>query len=357
MSLDLIASLDAGAPAARPDPPTSPVDPASPQSAEPSPITRSLVAVWLGVALCGVAALLAAAFEVGPPVLDGIGATLVVSALAWLLASRTSGRALVAAALAAGLGALAVISTEAVLPTGAAVLTCAVGGSYAVLATVPTTTFAGAVRELGVAVVISAVTALAALGFHPTVDATRFDMVSLIVGLVLCGAVVQRLGSSLHGLGRRGLIAVAAGVMVMIVTLAYAEVLQRYGAQGTVSSVMDFVDAASDRLGAFPRPLVVLVGVPALMWGSVLRSSKRQGWWVTMFGITATVPIAAGLVPPDSTFLEATLRALYSVALGVPLGWLVIRVDRALSSSGRSRGRRIDIAETLPSEPSRFAEL
>ena len=118
-------------------------------------------------------------------------------------------------------------------------------------------------------------------------------------------AIVYRLGAGLHGLGRRGMIVVAIGLGVLFATLAYAELLRRYGAQSFVSSVLDFADWTSARIGAFPRPLVVLLGIPALVWGTHVRARRRQGWWFCAFGVAATVPLATGLVSPDSSYLEA----------------------------------------------------
>ena len=318
---------------------------------------RAQLAACLALVVAGLAALATAVAEVGPTWLQGVGAVAVATALAWLLAARTSGRPLVAAVLALGLGVAAVLVGGRVLPTGAAVMTCALGGVYAVMATVPAVTFPRAVREVLFAALVSCVTALAAVGFGPTVSVTRFDLVSLVVGLVLAFAIVHRLGAGLHGLGRRGLIIVVVGAALLLATLLYAELLRRYGAQGVVSSVLDFVDRTREQIGAFPRPLVALLGIPALTWGVHLRARRRQGWWVTAFGVAATVPMAAGLVAPGGTLLEGGLRALYSLVLGVPLGYLLIRADLAVTGTRGRRGRRAEEAGPHRPEPARFAEL
>ena len=314
-----------------------------------------LVAVLLLLA-AGVAALSTSALGIGPDLVEGAGAVAVTTALAWLLASRTAGRPLVAGGLALALGLAAVVVGGRVLPTGAAVMTCAVGGVYAVMATVPAVTFPRAVREVLVATLVTGVTALAAVGFRPTVSATRFDLVTLVLSLVLAFAIVHRLGAGLHGLGRRGLIIVVVGATLMLATLLYAELLRRYGAQEVVSTVLDFVDRTREQIGAFPRPLVVLLGIPALTWGTHVRARRRQGWWVSAFGVAATVPMAAGLVAPGG-FVEAALRALYSLALGLPLGYLLIRADLAVTGTRGRRGRRAEEAGPHRPEPARFAEL
>lgn len=318
---------------------------------------RKVIGSWLGAGLVGTLLLVLSALGLGPGWLDSVGAVVVVTVIAWLLAARTAGRAVIAAAITLVIALTAVLVGGRVLPTGAAVMTCALGGVYAVMATVPAVTYWRAVREALLATVVAGISALAAAGFEPTIVTTRFDLTSLAVGLVLCCALVYRLGAGFHGLGRRGLLAVTVGTVLLLATLSYAEMLRRYGADGVVSSVLDFVDTTRAQIGAFPRPLVVLLGLPALVWGTHLRARRRQGWWVTAFGVAATVPFAAGLIPPDDTFFEAALRALYSLLLGLPLGWLVIRADLALTGSRGSRARRAEEASAHRPEPARFGEL
>ena len=368
-------------PAQSPAPPEPPAGPAGVASApepvearEPEPSggapRRSLLALWLAVLTVGVAALLWSAINgvlhdnatlesLGPVPgwLDGAGSVAVVTALSWLLATRTAGRAMVSAGLAVVLGVASLVVGGRVLPTGAAVMTCVVGSVYAVMVTVPAITWWKAVRETLVAAVVAAVTALAAVGFEPTVATERFDIAALLLALAMVFTTVYRLGAGLHGLGRRGLIVVAIGLAVLFATLAYAELLRRYGAQTFVSSILDFADATSERIGAFPRPLVVLLGIPALVWGTHVRARRRQGWWVCAFGVAATVPIASGLVAPDSSYLEAALRAAYSLVLGLLLGYLVIRADLALTGPKGRRGRRAEEAGPHRPEPRRFSEL
>jgi hypothetical protein len=361
------------APTTEPTPDPAPaVEPESPEETivghDAPPVW--LLVLWLGVLLAGAAALVWAAVtgavgrntllsDLGTPPewLDGAGAVAVVTALSWLLARRTTGRSLVSAGLALVLGTVSVLVGGRVLPTGAAVMTCVVGSVYAVMVTVPAVTWWKAVRETLVATLVAVVTALAAVGFEPTVGTERFEFAALLMALVLCFTVVYRLGAGLHGLGRRGVIVVAIGLVVLVLTLAYAELLRRYGAQGFVSSLLDFADRTADRIGAFPRPLVVLLGIPALVWGTHMRARRRQGWWVCAFGVAATVPIASGLVSPDSSFAEAGLRAGYSLVLGLLVGYLVIRADLALTGPKGRRGRRAEEAGPHRPEPARFAEL
>jgi len=331
---------------------------------------RSVLAIWFAVLVLGAAALglSAASGIIGdrepvsdlptiPEWLDGAGAVAVVTALSWFLATRTAGRALISAGLALTLGVASLVVGGRVLPTGAAVMTCVVGSVYAVMVTVPAVTGLKAMREALVAALVATITAFAAVGFEPTVATERFEIVALLLALALVLVIVYRLGAGLHGLGRRGMIVVAIGLGVLFATLAYAELLRRYGAQTFVSSVLDFADWTAERIGAFPRPLVVLLGIPALVWGTHVRARRRQGWWFCAFGVAATVPLATGLVAPDSSYLEAGLRAAYSIVLGLVVGFLVIRADLALTGPKGKRGRRAEEAGPHRPEPRRFAEL
>ena len=311
----------------------------------------------VAILVAGLAALGCAVAGIGPQWIDGAGAIAVVTVLSAALAHRTGGRPGIATLLALALGLAAVVIGGPTLQTGAAVLTVVVGGVYAVMATVPAVSFWRAAREVLVAAVISACAAIAAVGFEPTVVEQRFDYASLLLALALVFALVHRLGAGIHGLGRRGLIVVLVGVVVLVLTLAYGELLRRYGAGSVVGSMLDFAAWTKERIGAFPRPLVAFLGIPALLWGCFQRARRRQGWWVCAFGVTATVPLAQALLEPDGSFLEAGLRGVYAIVLGLLLGYLLVRVDLALTAPRGRRGRRAEEADAHRPEPSRFAEL
>jgi len=309
------------------------------------------------VLVAGLVALGCAVAGTGPHWIDGAGATAVGTVLAAALAHRTGGRPVIALLLALAIGLAAVLVGGPTLQTGAAVLTVVLGGVYAVMMTVPAVSFWRAAREVLIATVVSAITAVAAVGFEPTVTEPRFDYTSILLALALVFALVYRLGAGIHGLGRRGLIAVLVGAAVLVLTLAYGELLRRYGTGSVVGSALDFAAWTADRIGAFPRPLVVFLGIPALLWGCFQRARRRQGWWVCAFGVTATVPMSQALLEPDGSFLEAGLRGIYSLVLGLLLGYLLVRLDLALTAPRGRRGRRAEEADAHRPEPSRFSEL
>lgn len=315
-----------------------------------------LVAWWvLGVA--GTAALVAAMVPVGPSWLGAAGSLVVATTFSAALAARTGGRPFVFGALALTVGLVAVLSDQDVLLTGAAVSTSAVAAVLGVMFTVPASGFLASVRECAIALVVAGVGAMATVGFEPAIQKERFEYVGL--GLALLGAVVlvYRLGAGFHGLGRRGMIVVAIGGAILGVTLLYAELLRHYGSTGLVDELLSWVRWSREELGAFPRPIETVLGVPALAYGVHMRARRRQGWWVCAFGVAATSPTATALANPAVSVSEATLSVVYGLLVGLVLGWLLIRLDLALTGNRGRRSRGAEQAAAVRPEPGRFVPL
>ncbi|THV11276.1 hypothetical protein E9934_13200 [Nocardioides caeni] len=294
---------------------------------------------------------------IGPDWLDGAGAVVVATAYAWGLAARTGGRPLVFGLLTLVCALGAVISDQDLLLTGAAVSTAALASVFGIMLTVPAAGFLTAARECGIALACAGVGAMAAIGFEPAIQKERFEYVGL--GLAFAGAMVlvYRLGAGFHGLGRRGLVAVAIGASTLAVSLLYAEMLRRYGSSGLVEELLDLVRWSRDTLGAFPRPIEAILGVPALAYGCHIRARRRQGWWVCAFGVAATAPAATALANPAVTFTEAFLSIVYGLLIGLAIGWVLIRLDLALTGNRGRRSRVAEQAAAVRPEPARFAPL
>ena len=313
--------------------------------------------MWALATLAGLAMLCCALAEVGPPALSGIGAVVVAASYTSALSLRSGGRPVVYGALAVLMGVSALWSDEDFLRSGAAVLTAIVSGVFAVVATIPAVRFAHAVREVLVAVLIAAGGALAVVGLEPEVALGRFEYTTLAGGLALALLIVYRLGAGLNGLGRRGVAGVVVGGLALAGTLAYAEALRRYGPPGLVDTIDSAVGWTRSQLGAVPQPLQVLVGVPALAWGAHLRARRRQGWWVSVFGVAATTSVTVGLLHPNDSVAESVLAVGYSVALGLLIGYAVIRADLALTAPRGARGRRAEEATASRPESGRLTPL
>lgn len=305
----------------------------------------------------GTAALVAAMVPVGPDWLGVTGSLVVATTYTSLLAARTGGRPLVFGGLALLCGLVAVLSDQDVLLTGAAVCTSALAAVLGVMITVPASGFLAAVRECAVALVCAGIGALATVGFEPAIQKERFEYVGL--GLAIVGALVlvYRLGAGLHGLGRRGLAVVAVGGVVLMATLLYAEALRRYGSTGLVDELLSWVRWSRDTLGAFPRPVETVLGVPALVYGVHMRARRRQGWWVCAFGVAATSSTATALANPAVTVTEATLSVVYGFVVGLLIGGLLIRLDLTLTGNRGRRSRVAEQAAAVRPEPGRFAPL
>ncbi|QCX28910.1 hypothetical protein [Nocardioides jishulii] len=311
---------------------------------------------WGCVCLTGIILLAAAALHRGPEWLDGAGAVCVIATYAWAVMARTGGRQVVFSALAVAIGVTAVVSDVEVLRSGAAVLTCVVSGLLAVVITVPARTFPAAVREVVVATAVASVGAFATVGFEPVASTTRFGYVTLAVGFLLMFALVWRFAAGLHGLGTRGLVIVVVGTLVLAVSLVYTELLRSYAGNGMASG-SELSEWLRSTIGAVPRPLTIFLGVPALVWGVHMRARRRQGWWVCAFGAAATLPVAQRLVNLDTSYVEAGLQTAYSVALGLVVGYLIIRLDLAFTGQRGARARAAEEAHAVRPEPPRFSSL
>ncbi|VXC37923.1 hypothetical protein [Nocardioides sp. AX2bis] len=318
---------------------------------------RLLAPLWLLLVAAGAALLVVGLVPVGPDELPRAGAVVVSTAYAWALAARVGGRPVVFGTVALVAGVLAVVLDLTWLRTGAAVATCVVAAVLGVMATVPAVRFRQAARECLVAVVVAGVGALATLGYAPALTLARFEYVTLGLALAATVAVVQRLGAGLHGLGRRGVVAVVGGTLLLAVTLLYAELLRRYGTPSVVDNLLDGVVWVRDTLGAFPRPIETVVGVPALAWGCHMRARRRQGWWVCAFGAAATASTAAALVNPGVTLLESGLSVLYGLVVGLVVGYLLIRVDLAVTGTRGRRSRAAEQGLAVRPEPRRTEPL
>lgn len=358
----------------RPDPPVrrsiALEGPSAPAAVEPSESTQAPlyeIVLWSVVVAVGLGALVAGMVPRGPEWLPGAGAVAVATAYTWVLSARTGGRPVVFSVLTLVVGVLTLVLDRDDLRTGAAVVTAAVSAVLGVVITVPAVRFRDAVRETCVAVAVAGIGAVAVLGFEPQVDVTRFEYAVLVLALVCVFTLVYRLGAGLHGLGRRGLVIVVFGAVVLVVTLLYAEMLRRYGTPALVTNLLEGVHWSRDHLGAFPRPIEAVLGIPALVWGTHMRARRRQGWWVCAFGVAGTAAVSDALVNPAISVVECALSVLYGLVVGLAIGYVVVRIDLALTSAlgggpaggGRGRrGRRAEEAEkAVRPEPKRTDAL
>jgi hypothetical protein len=296
-----------------------------------------------------------------PDLVREVSAGAMSTALALGLAVRTGGRPIWAMSLTAGLAAAAFISDWEPLLAGAAAGTGVLAATLAVMATTPAATFALAIRE---ALIATALAWLGGLGVVAYGDRTRLDVDVVTFGYVTLGlalvgaiALVFRLGAGLHGLGRRGYVVAGGAVLKLAIAMAYSEAIAAWGSRELVGSIDDFRDSTKNALGAVPHPIITLLGYPALVWGVFMRARRRQGWWVCAFGVAATAPSATRLAAQDVSTSSVILGAVYSLVVGIVIGYLVIRVEQSLTGTHGRRARRTEELTAHRPEPGRFDPL
>lgn len=319
--------------------------------------SRLPVVAWVVLVAAATVLLGCAMVPTGPDWFGITGSVTIVTTYGWALAARTGGRPVVFGTLALALALMAAWVDQDLLSTGAAVLTTVVAAVLGVMATVPARSFLASVRECLVGMGLAGIGAMAAVGFEPAIDVTRFEYLGLGIALIAAEILVFRLGAGLHGLGRRGVGIVAVGAAILLASLLYAELLRRYGSTGLVDWLLDRVDWSRDHLGAFPRPIVAVLGVPALAYGCHMRARRRQGWWLCAFGVAATSPVATSLGNPAVSLSEVVLSASYGLLVGLVVAFVVIRLDLALTGNAGRRRRVAEQAAAVRPEPRRTAAL
>lgn len=286
------------------------------------------------------------------------GAAVVVSMnLAAALAHRVGARAGAGAVLALLVGASAVLSAQPVLLAGAAVGTAVMATVLGVLATRRAGGLRGLTREVVIAVGIALIGGIATTSYRAPMAPVRARYLVLGIALIISLALVHRLGAGIHGLGRRGWLALAGGAGTLFVTLAYTEALSRWGSASLRSSADDVIGTVDQLLGAVPRPTIFLIGVPALLWGVSTRSKRRQGWWATGFGATALAAVSTMFLQAGHPTFQVVLSLGYSVSLGLVFGGLAIALDGWLTGPRGRRASRSAEPGGLRPEPARNEPL
>ncbi len=273
------------------------------------------------------------------------------------LAVRSGGRPLISGGLALVLAAAAALSQNPVLLAGAAVGTAVAAAVLGVLATTPAARFTRVVREVCVAAGVAVVGAFAVRAYEPEVSTERTGYLVIGFSLLAALALVYRLGAGFTGLGRRGFVMIIGGVVLLTVTLAYTAALARWGSPEMVDAVDSHFDQVRDALGAVPRPIEVLLGFPALAWGVSTRARRRQGWWVCAFGAPGLAVVAVSLLNADATLSDAALTLGYSLALGLVLGYVIIRADLFFTGARGRRARQLEELAAHRPEPGRLEPL
>jgi hypothetical protein len=286
-----------------------------------------------------------------------IGAAVVTTCLCGLLAHRVGWHtpaAVLFSALAAG---AAVAMGWTWLLAGVAALTAFAATVLAVVATRPARRPLHVVREYVAAIVVALTGAVAVAAYAAPLKPTMLGHVVLLASLVATLRVAHRLGGGFPGLGKRGAVVIVSAVAVLVAGLAYSEALERWASPGVSEALAGVQDAVVGLMGAAPRPLELFIGFPALVWGLATRAQLRQGWWVCAFGVLATSGVATSLAAPGAELGPELLATLYSVLVGLVLGFVVWRADRLFTGPRGRRARGAERALPLRPEPPRSQPL
>ncbi|MBA2772834.1 MAG: hypothetical protein H0U36_02135 [Nocardioidaceae bacterium] len=272
-----------------------------------------------------------------------------------VLARRAGGRFVVIGLFAAVVLALVVAFPEEWALAGAAVTAACVYGVLGMLLTRP----AGGLRvlvELVVCVLVGVAGALVVSGYDVGLRPFRFRMLVLAMVFVAAFVLAWRLGHGVGSLGRRGLVLIIGGGLLVVASVAYTQAIREWGSPELVQGLVDAKTWVSTNLGAVPRPIEALVAFPALVWGVVVRSRRRQGWWMCALGSLGAAGVATSLVQPRISLAEGLTATGYDAFVGAVVGLLVVSIDRLLTRTGGRRAQTSTAALARP-EPPRFAPL
>jgi hypothetical protein len=256
-----------------------------------------------------------------------------------LLTWRTGGRTVIVAVFSGVVLSLVGVLHE---PWALAAAAVTAGTSYALLGMVMTRPAAGlrALRELVASAAIGLVGGVVVFGYDVELRPFRFRVVVLTLALLCALALAWRLGQGFGSLGRRGVVVITSGVTVIALAVVYTEAVRRWGTPELVDALAEARQRARDTLGADPRPVEVLVGFPALVWGVAVRDRRRQGWWMCAFGALGAGGLTSSLVDPTRSTVDSLAATGYGVLFGGLLGLVVVAIDRILTGPGGRRVRK-----------------
>lgn len=280
-------------------------------------------------------------------------AAVLLVVLAVALTNRMGGHMRIWGLVVGTAALLAVVLQFSVLVSAAAGLTAVVAAVLAVMLTRPAETALGVLREVAISMAIALVGMVGVAAWNAQVDPRRFGLVVVTTAMVVAIGTVWALGAGLHGVTRVqvGVIAAVAGVFVL--TITYAALVRSHGSPLLVDAISDVVLWLRQHIGGVPRPVEVFIGLPALVVGVSLRASRREGWWVQAFAVIGTSLITSSLVSPAAFPSYIGLSILYSVVLGLPLGFLA----RHFVASPRGARAARTVEQSVRDEPGRLAGL
>lgn len=317
---------------------------------KPRWVPIAVFSTWLASTLVSLTSVVAVPF---PSFLWRPAAAILLVTLTGMLAHRAGGNTRVWVAPVVFLAALAAATERVWFLSAAAILTAVVAAVLAIVLTRPAVSTLSTLIELATAVAIATSGTLGVAAWHAPVQVRPFALVVLVGSFTLLLAIVGSLGASLHGVGPRTMLFLLAGGIVVALIAFYASFVRAHGSPFITESIESAIFWLRNLIGGVPRPMEALIGFPAIIVGTSLRSQHRQGWWVSILGVFGTMTMTVALVNTGaypSYFLMSTAYSLViGIALGLGLRWFLV---------GRKRsGSKRAVDAPLRVEPQRFAPL
>lgn len=276
---------------------------------------------------------------------------LVISAM--MLTHRVGGHMRIWVTLTALLAGSALLTDLNLLLVTAAGASAVLAAVNAVMFTLPAASTGASLREYGISLLLTVSGAMGVAAWNAPAQIQIFSGLTLAAAVAVGLAIMSSLGAGLHGLTRQHLwILVGVGV-VAVLLFVYGGIVRLYGSPGLKEFLDDSIIWMRQHIGGVPRPFEVLIGFPAIIFGTSLRSRYREGWWVCVFAVLGTAVITTSLIDPGAYPSYFALSTLYSAVLGVPIGLLLRRIFMSQRSARAARA----VAPPSRVEPGRFSPL
>lgn len=317
-------------------------------------VSRRLTLATFAVWLLGTLGAATSIVDVGAPAwLWRPSAAVLLTCFAVMLTHRVGGHLRIWVPLAGLLAVAATVTGMNALIAGAAGSTAVLASVAAVLFTRPAATALLAVREFAVMLGLALSGTVGVAAWNATVSVRGFGLTVMLVAVVLAISIVWRLGSGLHGLGRTQLNLLIVVAVIAVGLFFYGSIVRSYGSQSLTDLMDETIVWLRQNTGGVPRPYEFLIGFPAVIVGTSMRSRYREGWWVCVLAVVGTVIVVVSLIDPRAYPSYFALSTLYGAVLGVAIGL----VARALVLRPRSRRAARAVQQPTRTEPARFAPL
>lgn len=279
-------------------------------------------------------------------------AALLLVALSLMLTHRIGGHMRIWVTLAGSLSLGALITEMNVLLAAAAGTTAVLAAVSAVMFTRPAANLFQVLREYLAMLVVAISGAVGVAAWNATVDVRAFTLMVMVASVVLVLSIVWGLGSGLHGLGRGHLKLLIAVAAIALGLFIYGSFVRTQASEGVKDLLDQSIVWMRQNFGGVPRPYEFLVGFPALIVGTAMRSRYREGWWICIIAVVGAVIVVVSLIDPRAYPTYFVLSTLYGAILGLVIGLLV----RAVVMTTRTK-RAARVQHHIRSEPKRFAPL